>query len=149
MGSVRHFRDGIPLKKVPIREPAIPLPAPSQSPSADADHDKRYQAIFHAAAMGIVQCTLDGQVVESNAAMVRMLGYTHEELRGMYFRDFTHPDDVGIDSAFFQEMVEGKRESNEIELRYLRQDRALRWVRLTVSLVRSPDGKPEFAIAVS
>ncbi len=149
MGSVRHFRDGIPLKKVPIREPVIPLPGSPQPPSAETSHDKSYQAIFHAAAMGIARCTMDGHVVESNAAVERMLGYTHEELRGMHPREFTHPDDVGIDTAFFQEMIEGKRDSYEIELRHLRKDRTVRWVRLTVSLVRASDGQAEFAIRMA
>jgi len=149
MGSVRHFRDGISLKKVPIREPVSPLPASSQSSSAETNHDKSYQAIFHATAMGIARCTKDGRVVESNAAIERMVGYTHEELRGMHYREFTHPDDVAVDTAFFQEMVEGKRESYEIELRYLRKDRSARWVRLTVSRVRASDGQPEFVIRMA
>ena len=92
---------------------------------------------------------MDGKVVESNAAIERMLGYTHEELRGMHFREFAHPNDPGIDAALFQEMVEGKRESYEIELRYLRKDRSARWVRLTVSRVRASDGQPEFVIRMA
>ena len=159
MGSARHFREGIPLKKVPIREPAalisgpspnLPEPLNAELPDTRLpDNDKRYQAIFHAAAMGIAQCTIDGHVADSNAALERLLGYTHEELRGMHFRDFIHPDDVGIDTVLFQEMVAGKRESYEIELRYIRKDRALRWVRQTVSLVRGFDGRPEFAIGMT
>ena len=159
MGSARHFREGIPLKKVPIREPAALISGPSpnlpEPPNAElpdtrlADNDKRYQAIFHAAAMGIAQCTIDGHVADSNAALERLLGYTYEELRGMHFRDFIHPDDVRIDTVLFQEMVAGKRESYEIELRYIRKDRALRWVRQTVSLVRGFDGRPEFAIGMT
>jgi len=118
MGSARHFREGIPLKKVPIREPAalisgpspnLPEPLNAELPDTRLpDNDKRYQAIFHAAAMGIAQCTIDGHVADSNAALERLLGYTHEELRGMHFRDFIHPDDVGIDTVLFQEMVAGK-----------------------------------------
>jgi two-component system, cell cycle sensor histidine kinase and response regulator CckA len=150
MGSVRHFRDGSALKKVPIRETLKPLPATGPPPSVEIpDNDKRYHAIFHAAAMGIAQCTMDGHVVESNAALERMLGYTHEELRGMHFREFTHPEDVGSDAALFQEMVKGKRDSYEIELRYIRKDRAARWVRLTVSLVRRTGGTPAFAIGMT
>jgi two-component system, cell cycle sensor histidine kinase and response regulator CckA len=113
------------------------------------DSDKRFRAIFQAAAMGITQCTMDGRVVESNPAMQRMLGYTREELRGMHFRDFTHPDDLHADLELFQEMVAGRRDCYQIELRYLRKDRTSGWVRLTVSLVRGPDGNPEFAIGMT
>jgi PAS domain S-box-containing protein len=65
---------------------------------------------------------MDGRVVESNPAMQRMLGYSAEELQGMHFRSFTHPEDVDLDLELFQEMVEGRRDHYQIELRYLRKD---------------------------
>jgi two-component system cell cycle sensor histidine kinase/response regulator CckA len=112
------------------------------------ESDKRFRAIFDAAAIGIVQCTTDGRVVESNPAVERMLGYSHAELRGMHFRDFTHPEDVATDLELFEEMVAGQRDYFQIEVRYLRKDKATGWVRLTVSLVRGPDGNPEFTIGM-
>ncbi len=112
------------------------------------DSEKRYRAIFDAAAIGIVQCTMDGRVVESNPAFERMIGYTRAELRGMHFRDFTHPDDLQADIDLFAEMVAGKREHYQIELRSLRKDKSYGWVRLTVSLVRGPGSEPEFAIGM-
>jgi len=113
------------------------------------DSEKRFRTIFQAAAMGITQCTIDGRVVESNPAVQRMLGYSREELRGMHFRDFTHPDDVDADLQLFQEVVAGKRDSYQIEIRYLRKDKSSGWVRLNVSLVRGPDGSPEFVIGMT
>jgi two-component system cell cycle sensor histidine kinase/response regulator CckA len=92
---------------------------------------------------------MDGRVVESNPAMQRMLGYSAEELQGLHFRTFTHPEDVDLDLELFQEMVEGKRDHYQIELRYLRKDGGWGWVRLTVSAVRAVGGKPEFAIGIT
>jgi two-component system, cell cycle sensor histidine kinase and response regulator CckA len=112
------------------------------------ESDKRFRAIFDGAAIGIVQCTTDGRVVESNPAVERMLGYSKAELRGMHFRDFTHPDDVGGDLDRFREMVAGKCDSYEMELRYLGKKGVCGWVRLTVSLVRGPDGNPEYTIGM-
>jgi two-component system, cell cycle sensor histidine kinase and response regulator CckA len=112
------------------------------------DSDKRYRAIFDAAAIGILQCTIDGRLVESNPALQRMLGYSREELRGMHFREFTHPDDLATDLALFQEMVAGKRNYYQIELRYAGKQAHSGWVRLTVSLVCGPDGQPESVIGM-
>ena len=112
------------------------------------ESDKRFRAIFDAAAIGIVQCATDGRVVESNPAVERMFGYSHAELRGMHFRDFTHPDDLAGDLELFAEMVAGKRDYYQIEIRYLRKDGGTGWARLTVSLVRGPDGNPEFVIGM-
>ena len=110
--------------------------------------ERRFRAIFDAAAIGMLECAMDGRVVECNPAAERMLGYTHVELRGMHFRDFTHPDDVAKDMDLFQEMVAGKRDWYQIEVRYLRKDKVAGRARLTVSLVRGPDGNPEFAIGM-
>jgi len=115
---------------------------------AEAHEDKRYRAIFDAAAIGILQCSLDGRVLDSNPALQRMLGYDREELRGMHFREFTHPDDFAADSALFDEMVAGKRTYYQIELRYRGNHDTSGWVRLTVSLVLSTDGLPESVIGM-
>jgi len=113
------------------------------------DGDRRFQTIFDAAPMGIVQCDMEGRVLETNPAVQRMLRYSREELRGMHFRDFTHSEDVQKDLELFQELVDGKRESYELELRYLGKAAATGWVRLTVSLIRGVDRKPQFAIGMT
>ena len=96
---------------------------------AEAQNDTRYRAIFDAAAIGILQCSLDGRVLDSNPALQRMLDYERDTLRGMHFRDFTHPDDLAADAALFQEMVEGRRNYYQIELRYRGNHGTAGWVR--------------------
>ena len=115
---------------------------------AEVHNDKRYRAIFDAAAIGILQCSLDGRVLDSNPALQRMLGYGRDKLRGMHFRDFTHPDDLAADSALFEEMVAGKRSYYQIELRYRGNHETTGWVRLTVSLVPDAHGQPESVIGM-
>ena len=111
--------------------------------------DQRFQAIFDAAAIGIVQCTTAGRVVESNPAIGRLLGYTRAELRDHHLYDFLHPDDFSaVGPTSLQELAAGKRDSYQTELRYIPRDRAARWARLTASLVRGPDHAPEFVIVM-
>jgi two-component system, cell cycle sensor histidine kinase and response regulator CckA len=112
------------------------------------DTERRYRTIFNAAAIGITQCTVDGRVVETNSALERMLGYSRQELRGMHFKSFTHPEDYALDLELFQEMVAGKRENYQIELRFLRKDQSYGWCRLNVSLVRDPGCEPAFVIGM-
>ena len=110
--------------------------------------DKRFQSIFDAAAIGMVQCTTDGRVVESNPAMARLLGYSRAELRNRYLREFIHPDDLAAELDLLQELAEGRRDSCQMELRYLSRNKSTGWARLTASLVRGPDHVPEFVIAM-
>ena len=111
------------------------------------DSEQRCQAIFRASAMGILQCSRDGHVMESNPAAENLLGYTGQELRGRQLSSFTHSQDLATEEALFRELAQGARESYQVEVRYVGQARRTGWVRRSVSLVRS-GGKPQAAIVM-
>jgi len=113
------------------------------------DGHRRFRVIFDGAPMGIIQCDLQGSVLESNPAVERMLGYARADLRGKNVHEFIHPEAVADGARLFEELVEGKRESYELEARYIGQPSVSGWVRLTVSLVRGVDGRPQFAIGMT
>ncbi|HST08981.1 MAG TPA: PAS domain S-box protein [Terriglobales bacterium] len=113
------------------------------------DGHQRFRVIFDAAPTGIFQCDLKGSVLESNPAVERMLGYTRTELRGMNLRDFIYPEGTDEEASRFGELVQGKRESYDSEARYTGRSSTSGWIRLTVSLVRGVDGRPQFAICMS
>ena len=81
------------------------------------DEDRRFRTIFNGAPTGIVQFDLEGRVLEANPAAEQTLGYSRAELRGMHFREFTHPEDVARDLTLFQNLMRGELESYELELR--------------------------------
>jgi two-component system cell cycle sensor histidine kinase/response regulator CckA len=110
--------------------------------------DQLFKAIFDAAAIGIVQCTIVGRVLESNPAIARLLGYTRAELRDRHLHDFVLPEDFPRCATAFQELAAGERDSCQAELRYITKDRATGWARFTASLVRGPDQAPEFVIVM-
>ena len=110
--------------------------------------EARFRALFEHTAIGIALVDLEEHPMASNPALVRLLGYSAEELRGMRFSEFTHPDDVGIDRTFFQELVANQRKYYQIEKRYLTKDGREIWGLLTASLVRDDAGQPLFAIGM-
>src|SRR5579884_2928946 len=92
---------------------------------SEATHNRlegRFQAVFEAAAMGAALSDMDGRLIETNAALQRMLGYSADDLRGMSFVEFTHPEDAVRQHALFTELVAGLRDSYQIEKRYVRKD---------------------------
>lgn len=107
-----------------------------------------FRATFEQAAIGMVRVDLTGRPVETNKAFRNMLGYSGEELQAMVFTEFTHPDDAGLDMELFKELVAGKNNTFLIKKRYIRKNGSMFWGRLTVSLVRDPEGKPQFAIGM-
>ncbi|HZU44205.1 MAG TPA: PAS domain S-box protein [Terriglobales bacterium] len=110
--------------------------------------EKRFRAMFDWAAVGIAQVGLDGKFREANRALETMLGYGRGELRDMRFTQITHPSDLAGDLKLFEELIVGRREHYHLEKRYVRKDGGTIWGHLTVSLVRSPAGEPEFAIGM-
>jgi two-component system, cell cycle sensor histidine kinase and response regulator CckA len=118
-------------------------------PQARITHsrDLRLRAMFEGAAIGIGICALNGRILEGNAALSKMLGYSREELAGMNAREF-HPGDFQQDEALLSELMGGTRNSFELEKHYLRKDGSYLWGRLTVSLMREAGGEPAFLIAM-
>jgi len=74
----------------------------TQFPAArDCDRDLRFQAMFEGAAIGIGICRLDGQILEANPALCRMLGYSRQELAGTHVLELypeldpeLHPENI-------------------------------------------------------
>jgi len=121
-----------------------------QRESDAAEHEAlvRYRTIFDCASMGIVRAHRSGQLVEANRAIEQMLGYTADELRTMRFREYTHPDDVAQNLVFFQEMMEGVRNSYQYEKRCFRKDGALVWIRVTSVAEVDDDGNRDYSITM-
>ncbi len=111
------------------------------------DRELRFRAMFEAAASGISICSLDGHMLESNPAVIRMLGYSREELVGMHPREL-HPDDFEPDEVLLTELMCGRRDSFELDKRYRRKDGSYFPGHVHVSLVRDREHQPVFLIAM-
>jgi PAS domain S-box-containing protein len=119
----------------------------TQLPAAyDYDHDRRLRAMFEEAAIGIAICQLDGQILEANPALSRLLGYSSQELSG------THAGALALgtapDERCLQELNCGQRACFELEKHYRRKDASELWGHLTVSLGRDAHREPAFLIAL-
>ncbi|WP_185806911.1 PAS domain S-box protein [Bacillus sp. HMF5848] len=112
------------------------------------ENEKRFRAIFDHAGIGIALVSMDGFVINSNRALVQLLGYEKKELEYLSFRDVTHPDDCETDLSLFRKLALQEIESYQIEKRYIRKDGAIIWARLTVSIVHDENNQPEYAIGM-
>ncbi len=110
--------------------------------------ETRFTATFEQAAVGIAHVALDGTWLNVNRRCAEIVGYPKEELLGLKFGDITHPDDLEADWALVRQLLEGERDTYSLEKRYFTKDGRLVWVNLTVSLVRKPDGSPDYFISV-
>jgi PAS domain S-box-containing protein len=112
------------------------------------ESESRFRTIIREAALGIALIDQRGRVIEGNPALLAMLGYAPEELRGMEFTRINHPENAASSWKIFQKLLTGKQDICRMETRYIRQDGWIGWGRQSISLVREAAGKPKFAIAL-
>jgi len=115
-----------------------------QSEEALQTSEHQFRAIFEKTAIGMGVVDLAGQLIASNPALHKIIGYSPEELLTMTLVDYTHPDDATIDLALYQELLAGKRDYYQMEKRFIKKNGQLFWGRLTVSAIRSAQGEIEF-----
>ena len=112
------------------------------------ESESRFRTVIREAALGIALIDKRGHVIEGNPALLAMLGYSPEELRGMDFTRINHPENAESSWNNFQKLLTGQQDVCRVETRYIRKDGWIGWGRQSISLVRETGGKPQFAIAL-
>jgi PAS domain S-box-containing protein len=110
--------------------------------------ETRFRATFDQAAVGIAHVTLDGRWLRLNQRYCEILGYSPAEILGVGFQDVTYPEDLDADLESLQRLVRGEIGTYSMEKRYVRKDRTVVWVNLTVAMVRDGHGEPAYFISV-
>ncbi|HEV3049506.1 MAG TPA: PAS domain S-box protein, partial [Longimicrobium sp.] len=133
----------------------MPIPLPLPPPHANDEllralqqREEWFRAVFEGSAMGIAVVDMEGRFIDANAAFLRMLGRTENELRRTPFSALNHPDDHAHEALLFRRLVSGEISSYQLEKRYLCTDGAELPVRLTTSVVRDGDGRPRFGVVM-
>lgn len=112
--------------------------------------ETRFRVIFEKAAVGIAEVgALDGKWLRVNQAFCQLVGYTEAELLERSFQDITLPEDVERDLEYRRRLLVNELQTYSREKQYIHKSGALIWVNLTVSLVRSPAGLPEYFILIA
>jgi len=127
---------------------AAAMTARQEAERAARVSEERFQAVFAGAAIGIGLGDTDGNILDANPALTKLLGYSVEEMRSRNVGEFMHPDDTQEVWALYEQLIRGDRESFRTAKQFLRSDGRGIWTHLTVSLIRNDRGEPEFQIAV-
>jgi PAS domain S-box-containing protein len=135
-GQPRHMI-GINLDVTDIRQTEESLQA----------SEKRFRGILEHAPIGMALVSLDGHWLDLNDAICDLIGYSKEELRQLTFQDVTHPEDLEQDLDYIRQLLDGSIRSYQMEKRYIRKDRQIVWVLLTVTLMRDEHNAPMYFIS--
>ncbi|MGW7367408.1 putative bifunctional diguanylate cyclase/phosphodiesterase [Streptomyces sp. NPDC054841] len=122
----------------------------ARSDAMDALHatETRFRAVFEGAAIGIGIADLEGNVLEVNDTLTRMFGGLEHHVRGRKVNEWAHPEDQPQTWGLYDELVRGEREHYRVEKPFYRNDGTVLWTNLTVSLLRDPEGRPQYQLAL-
>jgi diguanylate cyclase (GGDEF)-like protein/PAS domain S-box-containing protein len=135
------------------RKQALRLPATLESMSKrfstgpeQGELELRFQRAFESGPFGmsLVSALPEsfGTYIQANQAYCEMIGHSQETLRTMTASRVVHPDDAKRSASVAQDLLAGRAPVVDLELRALRSDGAVIWLRQRRSVVRDEAGRP-------
>lgn len=124
------------------------LVSASRDISAFKESEERFRAIFEQAAVGISLVQPEGRFIAVNQRFCELMGYNETELLDMTFQQITDPHHLQADLEQYQRLLRGEIPSFALEKCFIRKDKQLQWVTLTVSGVYGDDGQMKYDIGV-
>lgn len=110
--------------------------------------EARFRAIFEKSVIGIQLIDAEGNILETNPALQKMLGYTAEELQHLALTEISHPQDLEHNWNLLKALLRGERSSYQTETRYVHKSGALVWTELNVSAVSDSKGGTQLVIVL-
>ena len=82
---------------------------PKLSQETSVERDRRFQAAFEHAPIGISLTGVNGNLDWVNPAFCNIVDYTKEELAKHAYPKITHPDDIAESKEFIRSILAGER----------------------------------------
>jgi PAS domain S-box-containing protein len=112
--------------------------------------ERLFRSIFENAQIGISFFRIEDQLHASNEALHEMLGYSGEELTNLQQWDsIAHPDERDSHAERYMELIQGKRETDELEQHFFRRDGQIVVATSRFTLLRDAKGSPEYVVTLT
>ncbi|WP_309671523.1 PAS domain S-box protein [Gemmatimonas sp.] len=104
---------------------------------------------FRDVAIGMVITDADGQIVQTNGAFCRLLGFDETALCGRALTSVLHADDQTLDAHALHELLSGVRSSDMVTTRFVHADGREIWGDVHLSVIRGDDGAPAYIVRMT
>ncbi|MEO9478263.1 MAG: PAS domain-containing protein [Maribacter dokdonensis] len=108
---------------------------------------KSFSETFEHSSIGMALVAPDGGWIKVNNSLCNSLGYSPEDFLKLTFQDITHPDDLNNDLSLLNDVVKGRRDSYQLEKRYMHKNGNIIYAILTVTPVRKINGDISYFIS--
>ena len=96
---------------------------------------------FEQSAVGFAHVdAVSGRLLRVNEKLCEMSGRTRAELRLLSWQELIHPDELRSSSESVGRLLSSAEKSITNEVRFIRKDGAVRWIRAAVSCMNPPNG---------
>lgn len=119
------------LDPSPVTSPSDKTPAMQQKPV----ESMAYAALFEQTALGIVYIDAAGRWLYVNQKFCDIVGYASEELQHQACQDIIYPDDLIHNTDIFKHGRTPAHKAESVELRCVRKDALLVWIKLTLTSI--------------
>ncbi len=99
------------------------------------ESEERFRSAFDHAAIGMALVAPDGNWIEVNHSLCRIIGYSEEKLLATNFQSLTHPEDLTATQDNIAQLLAGKIPTCQMEKRYVHILGHAIWVNQSISLV--------------
>lgn len=112
------------------------------------ESEERFRKVFEEGSLGMVLAGMDYRFTKVNKRFCEMVGYSEEELSALTPFDITHPEDTKKDRELAAGLIDGSIPYFTMDKRYIRKDSRIIWITITISLLRSNEGKPHYFLGM-
>jgi PAS domain S-box-containing protein len=96
------------------------------------ESESRFRVAYEHAPIGIEQVDVrSGKLLEVNAKLCGILGYSRDELLHKTFAEITDPSDLKVERRLLKDLTAGRVSSYTLEKRYINRNHEPVWVRVT------------------
>lgn len=111
--------------------------------------ERRWQGFYENTAVGIALLDTGGKIMKANPALQRMLGYGPAEITGLSLIDLTEESERAMTRSNVHSLLQGVRESYQIQKRYECKDGRYLWANVCASVIPVVDREgPRVAVIV-
>ncbi len=111
--------------------------------------EARFRLFFESSAAGhALTDPATRRFLTVNRRFCEITGRSEQELLNLTFTEITHPAHRETDDARFSALYAGRTAEVRAEKRYVQPDGSARWVDVTSTIIRDPNGAPEVQLSV-
>ncbi len=110
--------------------------------------EQLFRSVFENSMIGMATTSPQKGWLTVNRTLCDILGYEHDELQRMTWAEFTHPDDLAVDVAYFNRVLTGEIDGYDLDKRFIRKSGEIVDVYIAARAIRRSDHSIDHFVAL-